>query len=202
MTVPFFIHDATGAVLRYGFCQEADLPHQIVREGEALQQGEANLEGYVVDGTFVPYTPEELAKKAQPKPGFAWSVATRDWEDVRTLDEAKDHAWERIKRDRFKAEAAGFLHNGILFDSDPVSITRISGAVQLALLAQMAGQSFAITWTVADNSTIELDAAGMIAVGGALGRHVNAGQERGRILREQIAQAASADALDAIVWET
>lgn len=111
-----------------------------------------------------------------------------------------EKTWERIKAAREAAEAAGFLYNGVLFDSDPVSIQRISGAVSLAMLAQAAGQPFSQTWTVADNTTMELDGPGMLAIGVALGEHISAIFEKARDKRAEIAQATTADQLDAIVW--
>ena len=111
-----------------------------------------------------------------------------------------EKTWERIKAAREAAESSGFLYNGVLFDSDPVSIQRISGAVSLAMLAQAAGQPFSQTWTVADNTTMELDAAGMLAVGVALGTHISVIFEKARDKRAAIATATTADELDAITW--
>jgi hypothetical protein len=117
-----------------------------------------------------------------------------------TSNEYAEKTWERIKAARAAAESAGFLYNGVLFDSDPVSMQRITGAVSLAMLAQAAGEPFSQTWTVADNSTVELDAAGMLAVGVALGTHISAIFEKARDKRAAIALAATADELDAITW--
>lgn len=111
-----------------------------------------------------------------------------------------EKTWERIKAAREAAESAGFLYNGVLFDSDPVSVQRITGAVSLAMLAQAAGQPFSQTWTVADNTTMELDGPGMLALGVALGAHISAIFEKARDKRAEIALATTADELDAIAW--
>lgn len=108
--------------------------------------------------------------------------------------------WERIKAARTAAEGAGFLFDGVHYDSDPASLQRISSAVTLAMLAQSAGQPFSIEWTVADNSVVTLDAAGMIGVGLACGQYIAGVFNRARVLREQIEAAATADELDAIAW--
>jgi hypothetical protein len=197
----FIVHNTVGEIIRCGVCQDGDLQLQ-AQEGEFVIEavGDFNT-GYVADGEFVQYTAEELQRKAQPKQGFVWSVTTRDWVDVRNLDAAKDQAWERIKRARTKQENAGFIYNNILYDSDPVSVQRIAGAAQLALLAQLANQPFSINWTVADNSVVTLDAQGMIAVGQALGVHLDTTFQKGRTYRNQIAAQTSIAALDAIDWE-
>lgn len=111
-----------------------------------------------------------------------------------------DKTWERIKAARAAAESAGFLFNGVRYDSDPASLQRISSAVTLAMLAQSAGQPFAIDWTVADNSVVALDAAGIIGVGLACGQYIAGVFGRARALREQIEATTTADELDAIVW--
>lgn len=111
-----------------------------------------------------------------------------------------EKTWERIKAAREAAESAGFLYNGVLFDSDPVSVQRITGAVSLAMLAQAAGQPFSQTWTVANNTTMDLDGPGMLALGVALGAHISAIFEKARDKRAEIAFATTADELDAIVW--
>jgi hypothetical protein len=112
----------------------------------------------------------------------------------------KSKTWERIKAARTAAESAGFLFNGVRYDSDPLSLQRISSAVTLAILAQSAGQPFAIDWTVADNSVVALDAAGMIGVGLACGQYVASVFDRARVLREQIEAATTADELDGLQW--
>lgn len=117
-----------------------------------------------------------------------------------TDDAYRAKTWERIKAARDAAEQAGFVYNGMRFDSDRVSVGRIGNAVTLAMLAQMFGQPFSEDWTLADNSVVTLDAIGMMAVGMACGQYVGPIFNRARVLREQIAAATTADQLDAIVW--
>lgn len=112
----------------------------------------------------------------------------------------RDRAWERIKAARDAAEKAGFLHDGVRYDSDPISCQRIASAVVLAMLATQAGQPYQTNWTTFDNSVVSLDAAGMIGVGLACGQYISSVFETARTLREQIESATSADELDAIQW--
>ena len=57
------------------------------------------------------------------------------------------------------------------------------------------------TWTLADNSTADLDAAGIIAVGFALLAHIDAIHQRSRALRQQIDSAQALQALAAVRWD-
>ncbi|KKO63250.1 hypothetical protein VM94_03000 [Janthinobacterium sp. KBS0711] len=114
-----------------------------------------------------------------------------------TLDTARTRAWARIKQARALAETADFACGGVMYQTDK---DRIIGAVQLALMAQAAGQPYSIDWTLSDNTYLTLDASGMIAVGAALGAHVAEAFAIGSHLRQQIAAATSFEALDAIVW--
>lgn len=149
-----------------------------------------------VDGT---QTNERTGKTIPPQPSMhhAYDAQADMWLDARTLDSVKAHTWERIKAARNTAETADFLCGGGLYQVDK---DRIVGAAQLALIAQAAGQPYSIDWTLSDNTQVTLDAAGMMAVGAALGEQVATTFAIGRELRGQIAAATSIDTLEAIVW--
>lgn len=112
----------------------------------------------------------------------------------------RDAAWERIKSARSAAEQEGFLCNGVRYDADPISCQRIASAVVLAMLALQAGAPYSIEWTTFDNTSVTLDANGMIGVGLACGTYIAGIFSQARALREQIESATSADELDAIQW--
>lgn len=114
-----------------------------------------------------------------------------------TLDIARGRAWARIKQARALAETADFTCGGVVYQADK---ERITGAAQLAQLALAGGQPYSIDWTLSDNTQVTLDAAGMVAVGTALGDQVAQVFAIGHALREQIASATSIDALESIVW--
>lgn len=105
--------------------------------------------------------------------------------------------WALIKQQREAREYGGFDWDGSRFDSDPESQRRIQGAVQLAVMASENGQTFEITWVLADNTTRVLTGDDMVAVGAALGAHVSAVFAQGVDLRQQIAVAADPES---IVW--
>lgn len=148
------------------------------------------------DGT---QTNERTGRTIQPQPSehHEYDAKADIWIDARTLDSVKAATWARIKQVRALAESADFVCCGAMYQADK---DRIVGAAQLALMAQAAGQPYSIDWTLSDNTHLTLDAAGMIAVGAALGAHVAEAFSIALQLRGQVAAATSFDALEAIVW--
>ena len=87
-----------------------------------------------------------------------------------------------------------------IMDSDPVSILKITGAVQMAQVALMASEPFSILWTMKDNSSVEHDASQMITAGVAVGQYI-AGNHATSVALKALADAAPDEAaLAAIVW--
>lgn len=114
-----------------------------------------------------------------------------------TLQAARDRAWTAIKAARAAAEEGSFIFDGGSYQADKL---RITGAVQLATLAKAAGQPFVETWTLTDNTTRELDADQVIALGMALGQYVSSLYATGRALRADIDAAETIDAVAAVRW--
>ena len=143
----------------------------------------------------------ERALAAQPDGLFAGATYVAD-AAVDDIETARARKWADIKAERDRLECGGFDMPGIgRFDSDADSRARIVGAVTAAKIAQDAGQPYSITWTLADNSTADLDAAGIIAVGFALLAHIDAIHQRSRTLRQQIDSAQALQALAAVRWD-
>ncbi|APW38439.1 hypothetical protein RD110_15560 [Rhodoferax koreense] len=145
---------------------------------------------YMRDGLPVPYP-------TRPE-GAYWTFDYQagSWLDPRDLQAKKDARWAVIKAAREQAEFGGFAWDGSTFDSNAISQSRIQGAVLLAGMAP----DFTITWTLSDNSTRLLDAAGMVAVGAALGVHVGTQFEIARQLRDAIYSATTPEAVAAVTW--
>lgn len=70
------------------------------------------------------------------------------------------------KRDRLIL--AGFAYDGAMFDSDALSVEKLTGAALQASAALMASAPFSITWTDAVGANHTLDAMGMLALHRAL----------------------------------
>ena len=100
---------------------------------------------------------------------------------------------------RTAAETGGFIFNGHPFDSDRDSILRIANAATTALTANLLGAPFATEWHCADGYDMPLDAAGVMAMQGALAAHGQACHDRSSALRAMI-EDPEAD-LDALAEE-
>jgi hypothetical protein len=144
---------------------------------------------YVENGALV-------VMPAQPSPNHVFDYVAKQWYDPRTLDQLKAEKWAAIKAEREVREYAGFVWDGSTFDSDQIAQARITGAVTLATLSS----SFATVWTLADNTTHALNAAAMIAVGVALGTHVQTQFAVATELRSLIDAATTPEQLSVIGW--
>jgi hypothetical protein len=153
---------------------------------------------YLAAGVVTAYSEAQTtAKHARPRYAARWDNTSMAWQDLRTLADVKADQWRSIKDARDAAQYGGFAWDGSTFDSDAVSQGRIQGAVQLA---GAIGSTFAIDWTLADNTVRTLSAADMLNVGIALGQHVQAQFTKARTLRAQIDAATTAEAVAAIAW--
>lgn len=114
-----------------------------------------------------------------------------------TLQGARDRAWAVIKAARAIAEEGNFIYDGGSYQADKV---RINGAVQLAAIARSSGAAYSETWTLTDNTTRQLDADQVVALGVALGQYVSGLYATGRALRAEINQAETVEAVNAIRW--
>ena len=110
--------------------------------------------------------------------------------------------WERAKKRRTTVEFGGCATPKGRVQSDLDSRTKISGAVQGALIQTQLGQPFSIDWTMEDNSVVAHSGPEMIAMGMAVLTFVDACYARARELRELIDAAADQAALDAINIES
>lgn len=148
--------------------------------------------------------PEQAHAVVGPPPageGWRWDFEGSGWVRVLDLDELRATVWERIKRARDAHEHGGFDTTHGRFDSDPTSQSKIIGAVSVAQMALASSQTFAIEWTLQDNSTVVLDAQNVIDVGLALMAHVDLTHQTGRTLRAQIFDPqASREAIEAVNW--
>jgi hypothetical protein len=146
-------------------------------------------------------SPEEAAFYInRPSYPAQWDPARREWVDLRSLDQVKADAWREIKEARHEAEFSTFEALGHEFDCDSLSVSRLMGAIQLAQLSLSLNEPFAIEWTLADNTTVNLSALQLLEVGKALGIHVNAQHIKARALRGAVDAATDIATVKAIRW--
>ncbi|ARS29089.1 DUF4376 domain-containing protein [Sphingomonas sp. KC8] len=147
--------------------------------------------------------------------GWNWDAATQTATRVDTAPDPAAEIWDgnawvadlaKLRAARW-AEARGYrdarANGGCVtplgrVDTDGESRLKISGAVQMAMLAQAAGQPFAVAWTMADNTDAAHDAGQMIALGLAVGGHVDACHAAARAVRAAIDAAGDAAAIGAV----
>ena len=191
----YIFYKPNGEILQCGNCGDSELLLQLPPEGALVTQvnelvNPSTCYFRTADGAVVPYP-------ARPSKYHTFNYTSKVWEDQRTLQELKDQKWADIKAEREQANAAGFTWSGHIFDSDPAAVTKISGAVQMASIL---GSAYSVDWTLADNSTITLNAGEMVQVGLALGMHINSNHEHARNLRATIEAATTKAAVEAITW--
>lgn len=187
----YAIYDSRGRILRRGDCEEQHLERQ-VNANEFLFVGEIGLYDLVDPAT------QQVISKPQkpPTPNHIFDFEKYEWVDPRSLDDLKVEQWEAIKKARELAEIGGFEWDGSVFDSDPISQSRILGANQLASITP----DFEIEWTLADNTSRMLSSADIQAIGIALGKHIAKQHNKSRELRARIDQASSAEEVFAVSW--
>lgn len=133
-----------------------------------------------------------------PGPSWRWDIQESGW--VVDLPRAKANKWAAIKERRRDMEFGLLQWGGSTFDIDPLSQSRIQGAVQLAALSAASERPFSIDWTLANNAVRTLSATDVIEVGAALAAHVQSVHSTGRDLRSQIESATTVEEVDAIDW--
>jgi hypothetical protein len=188
-------HDADGRILLAASCEmepPAMYGGTVVAVAAEVDAGRALfLDGEVVDVGVAPSMLHVIDPATQ-----SWRVPGKT-----PLQAAQDEKWTEMRTERDNRETGGFPHAGKVFDSDPVSVQRISGAAQAAQLALATSAPFAITWVCQDNSTIDLDAAGMVGVMVALVEYAGALHATARTLRTAIYDAAATlESVAAVAW--
>lgn len=186
MNVSFIKFNSLGKILGIGYTQRT-----VVDADPTLMEAAPDLDPelhYVDNGQIV---------AMPPKPGlyYRFSYESKVWQ--LDLDQCKKDKWAEIKVKRDQVEFGGFTWDGSVFDSDPLSQSRIQGAAQLATLSPT---TFSIDWTLADNTVRTLSASQMVEVGETLGIHVATQHTIARGLRQQIDAATTAAEVEAITW--
>lgn len=114
------------------------------------------------------------------------------------LERLRGERLSAINTERDCREEAGFPYRGKWLDSTPRSVQRITAAALAAQAILASGQSYSVDWTCADNSTLPLDAHGVIGIPVALTQHAAALHDHARALKAAVAAAGSAEELAAI----
>lgn len=160
-----------------------------------LRGNEQAIEGNSIPGCAK--VVEGVIHHASPQPSPFHVLNSVSFEWVPDLSKARETAKQGITLARNIEESQGFLAFGKLFDSDPVAIQRILGAVQAA---NSVGSSFSIEWTCADNSTIELGYEQMLALPAFMADAANQLHIKARTLKAAIESAQTVEEINSIQW--
>lgn len=170
-SLPSELHDSV--LLDFGVCAilpspipEHDPTFQIVEEGQPLR----------IDGLWTQQ----------------WDVRDKTAEELAAV---RDSLHDQRRTARADAEMDGFSFQDKRIDSDRDSILRITQAALLASQALAAEQPFGVEWVCADDSVLDLDAAGMLAMQQALTFHGLACHNRSQALRDLIDAASDGPSL-------
>jgi hypothetical protein len=117
---------------------------------------------------------------------------------ARTIDQLRSARWIEAKAYRDQRMNGGCATPLGQADTDAESRIKISGAVQMAMLAKSAGTPFELIWTMADNTPHPHDADQMIQLGMAVGSYIQACQNAGTTVRAQLEAAGTIEDLQAV----
>lgn len=164
------------------FYNNATAHHEYIEVDYFTFEKASRVEGYVDKG-------EWYAVEGKPSENHIYDYDLKDWIDPRNLDEIKAQKWDEIKSRRDQLEFGGFEFDGNIYDSNQVSQGRIMGA---------AGAGIDQTWTLANNTTVELTAQQLKELYAALQAHIAGVHERGRIARQLIFDAETKEQVESI----
>ena len=119
-----------------------------------------------------------------------------------TIEEKIIRARQDIKTQRDTLESASpFMYLNKPFDYDAKSRERLGGAVQNAILATMSQQTFTITWTLYDNTTLDLTAQDLLGFPVAEAMRSGSLHEQARDKKARLDLCTSQAEIDAILEE-
>ena len=184
----YLLFDQVGEIKSHMRCSEEEAATTAETLGFSyIESGPAHpAQFFVLDGQVVAKTP------AGP--------ASVEHEEIAepTLLEVQNRRWASIKAQRDYMEHAGFDTAYGRFDSDPTSQMKLIGA---SLAAQVALEDWLLTWTLQDNTIVDLTAQQVVEVGQNLLEHQNHVHTIGRTLRAAIyAEDATVESVNAVAW--
>lgn len=155
MPLPLYYYDANGWYMSQGF---------FATEYERTQAMARNPRATVH---------EPPAQEPGTRPRFvagAWALEA--WPPERPIEQVRSLLIDRAQAIRDAGIRSGFTWNGHRFDSDMVAQQRISGLAVLASTPAYPAEG--VSWRLADNSWITLDATDAMSVFAAGAAHVQA----------------------------
>lgn len=184
-------------------CPEHQIDASLLQGEEYVEVGQdvSDLTHQIINGLPVAYAQHVAAAKAdRPRYPAMWQNSTCTWADLRSLEQVKAAQWEIIKQAREFAIDGPVSTPWGVFDGDAVSRANIDGTVAGMHVAIASGYPDRVTWTLADNSAVDLTVAQLEHVGLLMLLKVQGAYDMGRILRASIESAVSRETVLAITW--
>lgn len=184
----------TGEITKSTYCDEDYIVFQYDSVTEDYIEGTyKHGEYYVEDG-------QAVSIPTNPGPNYTFNYTTKQWEDLRTLQEVKDVQWEKVKASREAELTSPLLTPFGTFDATISAQKSITDAILLLQTLAAIGNPQNIDFTLADNTTVTLTTPEMVQVGLILGARTQELYSKARPLRAQIDAATTISEVEAIIW--
>lgn len=185
-------YDNQGRIL---ICQSGPDDSLIAEQEKSEENTVFNADPVTSETHFIDIVAKEVKSKGdKPSNAYIFDYDSAQW--AFNIAEAQKEKWLEIKEQRTYQEFSSFEWQNNQIQCNEVSQRRLQGAVQMAAI----NPSIVIDWTMEDNSVVSLAASQVIDMGTALGLHVTATHERGRMLRQLINDATTETQIDLIIW--
>jgi Domain of unknown function (DUF4376) len=193
----FTILGEHGRVVCVASCSVDEIDNYVaLNSGSMYVVGGGSPDGrYFADGVFHP-----IPDKAHDSHVFDY--VEKRWIDPRTLQELKAAQRAVIKQARQVAITAPLLTPYGVVDADKDSPIKITQSVLLANNLTAMNLPVEIEFTLADNTTVILDAAQMVTVGLTLALREQSVRGKATALQAQIEAAQTPEEVEAVVWVT
>lgn len=119
---------------------------------------------------------------------------------AKPLPVIKQEKRSEIVKARNEAITGGFPYLGKPIDSDRDSVMAITGAAVAALAAKASSLPYSVIWTCADDSTLTLNADGVLGMAVALAMFADAQHAKARPLKEAIAAETDPEKTKKVKW--
>lgn len=117
---------------------------------------------------------------------------------VLDLTNAKEVMIKAINTKKQSVESGGALTPLGVVDTDPISLTKLQGAVTMGMLSLQNAQPFEQMWTMQDNSNVLHDATQIIQAGMATAQHISNCHSIALSLKEAVRNATTIAELEAV----
>lgn len=165
----------------------------------------SHIEGNFSDGGFyvdvVDNQPVTFPLRPSEFHEFNWT--SKEWVDPRTMEDLRTACRNRINVARLNANQSGFIHEGKLFATDPLSRSDIDGINGYVTLYGMLPTDWVGAWKAEDNTYLPIE--DLDAWKAFYGSMVAAGNTNFAIseqLKLDLKNAITAEEVEAIVWPT